>query len=81
MIHIYSTISGTLIKIKRADCEDWGGRMNIEKIIQEIVADFSQKNYFATEVCEKILEIIIGRAVGRFCGIICKISIKLHPYY
>ena len=46
MIHIYSTISGTLIKIKRADCEDWGGRMNIEKIIQEIVADFSQKNYY-----------------------------------
>ena len=50
MIHIYSTISGTLIKIKRAVCEDWGGRMDIEKIIQEIVADFSQKNYFAPEV-------------------------------
>ncbi|MDT1986760.1 MAG: hypothetical protein RMX66_07875 [Planktomarina sp.] len=46
MIHIYSTISGTLIKIKRADCEDWGGRMNIEKVIQEIVADFTQKKIF-----------------------------------
>ena len=46
MIHIYSTISGTLIKIKRADCEDWGGRMNIEKVIQEIVADFMQKKIF-----------------------------------
>jgi len=46
MIHIYSTISGTLIKIKRADYGDWGYSMNMEKIIQEIVADFTQKKLF-----------------------------------